>query len=63
MLLDISITGAAPAPVYNQGYIESGNCTGYVGEEQDVPVPVVEPWTVVTSDDALIEHLLTLYFC
>jgi hypothetical protein len=63
MLLDISITGAAPAPVYNQGYIESGNCTGYVGEEQDVPVPVVEPWTVLTSDDALNEHLLTLYFC
>ncbi|KAH6667682.1 fungal-specific transcription factor domain-containing protein [Halenospora varia] len=33
-----------------------------VGEEHS-PGNHTEPWTAVTSDDALIEHLLSLYFC
>jgi hypothetical protein len=43
-------------------YDRDGN-TEQEAWEQHGPRSYTKPWTVVTSDDALIEHLLSLYFC
>lgn len=61
-LLNMSSAGPVLGAVYNPLGLESDPFAGRdVGEAQDKALS--KPWTVITSDDTLINHLLTLYFC
>lgn len=61
-LLNMSIAGPDLEAVDDTHTSENGSITKQnVKEEQSAPS--FGPWTVVTSDHALIKHLLTLYFC
>jgi hypothetical protein len=62
-LLSLSAAGPASGAVDESRSSEIGNVTGQDVNAEQIVVPLVEPWTLVTSDDALVDHLLALYFC